>query len=40
MRSSARMAFSAAVEPMFIRERRTQTRRETMIALRGMADLG
>jgi hypothetical protein len=34
------MALRAAVEPMLIRERRTQTRRETMIALRGIADLG
>jgi hypothetical protein len=40
VRSRARMAFRAAVEPMLMRERRTQTRRETMIAFRGMADLG
>jgi hypothetical protein len=40
VRSSARMALRAAVEPMLIRERRTQTMRETMMALRGMADLG
>ena len=40
VRSSARMALRAAVEPMLISERRTQTMRETMIALRGMADLG
>jgi hypothetical protein len=40
VRSRARMALRAAVEPMLMRERRTQTRRETMMALRGIADLG
>jgi hypothetical protein len=40
VRSRARMALRAAVEPMLIRERRTQTTRETMMALRGIADLG
>jgi hypothetical protein len=34
------MALRAAVEPMLMRERRTQTIRETTMALRGMADLG
>jgi hypothetical protein len=40
VRSSARMALRAAVEPMLIRESSMQTTSEMRIALRGMADLG
>lgn len=40
VRSRARIAFKAAVEPMLMSERRTQTMSEMMMALIGIADLG
>lgn len=39
-RSRAKIALRAAVDPKLMRERRTQTMREIMMALRGMLDLG
>jgi hypothetical protein len=39
-KSKARMALRAAVDPMLIRDRRTQTPRDIMMALSGMAHFG